>query len=295
MKPVYVVIVNWRQSAATMHCLQAVLAQRESRVRCIVVDNHSEDGSADRIRARYPEVVVLENSVNGGFSAGCNLGIRYALRHDCEFIWLINNDAIPAPEALCEMRAVMATSPTIGAVGAMLLENGQMMRGGGRVSYVWGRTFHALATGPVPRLDYLVGTSLLLRRDAIESVGGFDHQAFFLYWEDTDYGLRLRQHGWGLAVAEQAVVAHFGAGSLGRDHPDRAYHVSRSATIFFRRYARRPWIPIGVGLIGRVCKHLLVGRWRSVMPTVRGGVDGWHALITMTADSSVAVHHVGSS
>ncbi|MBN6740049.1 glycosyltransferase [Acidithiobacillus sp. MC6.1] len=147
--------------------------------------------------------------------------------------------------------------------------------GGGRVSYLLGITRHICRPVADDRLDYLTGASLLLRREAIEAVGLFDTSRFFLYWEDTDYGLRLRRAGWQLAVAKDALVWHDESSSLGAASPQKDRYVAASSVRFYRKYAAFPVVPILIGNLGRMAQRLMRGEPRRVLAVASGVWRGW--------------------
>ncbi len=105
------VIVNWRLKEETCTCLQS-LDDLDFPCRVIVVDNGSNDGSVDYLRERFPGVELLELPSNLGFAAACNKVIMQALENDsCEFIFILNNDAVIHPHALTELNSCGRYSP----------------------------------------------------------------------------------------------------------------------------------------------------------------------------------------
>jgi hypothetical protein len=175
------------------------------------VDNGSTDESVARIRAAHPEVLLLESGKNLGFAGGNNIGIRHALADGAEYVWLLNNDTKPAPDALSALVAKALTDRRIGAVASVCYHAGQPSTvqawAGTRVN-LW---IGYVRNSTVPRSDdwfeALYGASLLIARAAIEDVGLLDER-FFLYWEETEFCLRLRQNGWRLAAAPNSRVLH---------------------------------------------------------------------------------------
>jgi hypothetical protein len=140
-------------------------------------------------------------------------------------VWLLNNDVIVEPDALAALCERMNIRPDAGAVASVLvdMENRATVQvaGGGSFSRFTGVTrdlgrglrLAEVEESPAElyeaRLDYLCGASLLLHRNAMNAVGYFDER-FYLYYEDVDYSLRLRRHGYGLSLASKSVVCHRG-------------------------------------------------------------------------------------
>ena len=118
---VYIILLNWNSAADTLRCLRALTLLRGVQARVVVVDNGSEPADLERLRsgiARWGLAVELvETGENLGFGGGCNVGMRLTLERGAEFVWLLNNDAVPHPEALQAMLRVMARDGEVAAVG----------------------------------------------------------------------------------------------------------------------------------------------------------------------------------
>src|SRR4051812_8638607 len=97
---VFVCILNWNKSDETLACVSSVLAQDYPNFRVVVIDNGSTDESALALRKLAPPVEIIEHVENLGFTGGCNVGMRYALAHDGDYVWLLNNDCDCEPNTL---------------------------------------------------------------------------------------------------------------------------------------------------------------------------------------------------
>ena len=267
-----VITLNWNSAADTLRCLRAVALLRGEQAQVMVVDNGSEPTDLEQLRSgiarRGLAVELVETGRNLGFGGGCNVGIRLALERGAEFVWLLNNDAVPHPDALQAMLRAMEGDAQIGAVGSVIydLERPERVQtwGGGRVWRWAGVVRHHRRPVAARRLDYLTAASILLRREALERTGLFDDDTFFMYWEDADLCFRLRAQGWKLAVAGDAVIWHQRSSSLGHANPLKDYYVTTSSRRFLRRYAPRPRLAMTLGALGRIARRLLRGRWRNV-------------------------------
>ena len=258
---VTVVVLNWNGWQDTIACVASLQALTDVGYDILVVDNDSTDGSVVHITAALPGVNVLQAGGNRGFGGGCNVGIRHALAAGTQYIWLINSDATVAPNALAAMVRVADQNPALGAVGSVVFDAGTVdqiqLWGGGRVNLWLGRSNHRLSAGPI---DFVSGASVLLRCAALEDVGLFDEASFFMYWEDTDLGFRLRSAGWQLAVAPNSHIWHKQSASLGLGNPVLDAYATRSCVRFLRRHARVPKLSVALMLIRMLGKRILVGR-----------------------------------
>lgn len=269
MKRVAVVVLNWNGWRDTLACIASLQKLSYVNFELIVVDNGSTDGSQSHIEAQIPGIKVLQTGANLGFGGGCNVGIRQALEQGADYVWLINSDATVDANALTEMVHLADSLPLVGAVGSVLYEADKpeqvQMWGGGKVNLWGGLSRHQISP---TQLDFVSGASLLLRRDALLEAGLFDDQTFFMYWEDSDLGFRLRQAGWQLAVAEKSRVWHKLSASLGKGSCQLDLYFTRSGVRFLRRYSPASRVSI-LMMVGRmVLKRVLraeFGRARSVL------------------------------
>ncbi|OQW96357.1 MAG: hypothetical protein BWK77_05110 [Verrucomicrobia bacterium A1] len=235
---VHIVTLNWQNWRETFVLLHALRELRYDPFQTVVVDNGSKDDSVPRLRETFPEISILEEKTNLGFGGGNNAAIRRALDAGADYVWLINNDANPAPDALAALVDVAERDPRAGAVGSVILNRDRPEQvdawGGGTVVPWVG--YARFSRGPGEPLQYITGTSMLLKAAALRDVGLFDER-FFLYWEDTDLSFRLRQKGWNLAVAKSSRVWHTMSTTTGKDPYNRAYHIMRSHVLFLRKHA----------------------------------------------------------
>jgi GT2 family glycosyltransferase len=110
----------------------------------------------------------------------------------------------------------------------------------------------------------------LLRRKALEQVGLFDDQTFFMYWEDSDLGFRLRQAGWMLAVAEKSRVWHKLSASLGKGSRQLDLYFTQSGVRFLRRYAPVASVSVFSMVARMLLKRLLLGDFGRVRAVFQG-------------------------
>lgn len=226
---VAVILVNWRTPDMTLRAVESVFLQSRPPEHVFVVDNGSGDGSVEVLREALglmlERTTLVVNSDNRGFGGGCNPAITAALAAGYRYVWLLNSDAVPESTCLAALvRTAQAADQPLGAVGSLLVDTtglhkphyGSWMRPG------------ALTCGNVEQPDDLnhgfawcTAASLLLDCTAISVVGGFD-EGFFMYWEDADLNMRLRNAGFALLCAPDARVTH-DAGTSSADIPVQRY------------------------------------------------------------------------
>jgi GT2 family glycosyltransferase len=271
-------VLNWNGWQDTLACLAALARTEYSNLSVIIVDNGSTNDSVARIRAAFPQVPLIEVGKNLGFAGGVNAGIRRALEQTPDFIWLLNNDTEPRPDALTALVAKAASHPRFGAVGSVLLyahDPGTVQAwGGGRVNCWIGRASHATGPHEDTWFDYITAASVLLPRGAFDDIGLLD-EGFFLYWEDTDLSFRLRKRGWQLGVAAGSTVLHKENASTGdRSKVDR--FSTASGIRFLRKHSRAAWLSIPLFLTSRIGIRLARGQFRRT-GDITGGVRDYLA------------------
>ncbi|WP_210546268.1 glycosyltransferase family 2 protein [Rhodoferax sp. PAMC 29310] len=205
------VLVNWRQPELTVEAVQALARQTLRCVKVIVVDNGSGDGSAELLKASLPDALVVCNEKNAGFGVGCNSGIERALAEGVDYVWLVNNDAKLHEQCLEFLLACAQADLKVGAVGARICDpNRVVVDHAGTVMHPLTFTCrYTMLEVEVNEATYawLTGASILLSVPAVRQVGLFDSE-FFMYWEDADLCHRIRQAGFRLAIAPEAIVFH---------------------------------------------------------------------------------------
>lgn len=277
--PVACILLNWNGWRDTIACLAALAEVDYGNLSVMVVDNGSTNDSVARIREAFPEVLLIETDANLGFAGGCNVGIRHALSKGAQYIWLLNNDTEPDPAALRELMNKAATNPKLGAVGSVLMytqDPGRVQAwGGGRINVWFGRSVHSLTPREDEWFDYITAASILVPRRTLADVGLLD-EGFFLYWEDGDWGFRMRGRGWKLGVAAGSTVLHKEHASTGRNRRTIDRYVIASGIRFLKKHSPAPWLAVPLFISLRVCKRLLTGQFRRI-GDVTGGIRDYLA------------------
>lgn len=228
------IVVNWNGKDLLRSCLQSLKLQSHKDLEIIVVDNGSTDGSVEMISREFPEIRLVENTMNLGFSKPNNQGMAHA---GGEAFFLINNDAEAEKECLARLVSVLeedsetgmvapkiineADVKIIDSVGGLFIYPDGMSRGRGR-----GEEDHGQYDG-IKEILMPSACACLYRKAMIEEVGNFDED-FYAYCEDTDLGLRARLAGWKAVSAPKAVVHHKYSRTGGKYSPLKAFMVERN-------------------------------------------------------------------
>lgn len=259
-----VVIVNWNRRSDTMRCIESLVKSAYRSLDITVVDNASTDDSVSTIREAFRYVQIIQNQQNLGFAEGNNVALRKVISSDYEFVLLLNNDALVAPDAITQMMTVLDANPDVGVVGPAIcyLNSSQVVwSAGGRVDWLTGnvtspyynRMIDALPSVPY-EVDHASGCCLLIRTAAIRAAGLLDPR-FFMYYEESEWCVRIRRSGYGLMICPGARVWHDINPRVQEGSPSIAYYMTRNHLLFLRATGA-PW---------QAWVHTLVGQVRTVV------------------------------
>lgn len=233
-----IVIVNWNTRDLLRKCLQAVFASTGLSFRVVVVDNASEDSSADMVRTEFPDVLLIANADNIGFSGANNQGLRLmGLNQDTvmaespRYALLLNSDTEVPPTGLAEMVAYLDRQDRldVGAAGCKLVMLDGSLDLACRRSFPtplvsFYRMVGLSALFPRSRrfgrynmtyldpaveteVDSVVGAFMMVRSKVIQQVGLLD-EAYWMYGEDLDWAFRIKQAGWKIMYNPAITVLH---------------------------------------------------------------------------------------
>ncbi len=245
---VYIIVLSWNHWQVTAVCLRSLMLLTYTNYQVVLVDNHSTDETVKLTRQQYPTVHIIENNKNLGFAAGCNVGIRYAIEQQADYVFLFNNDAIAPINLLDRLISEAQQLPRLGMLTPILsyIDNPHLLWFAG--SYRHKLTLEAMSFGPLgPRqnkfpektetVDYIFGTAVLIPTQVFHQVGLFDER-FFLYYEDMDLCLRMQTKDYLLYVTPHVVVQHGVSASTQTLSTIRYYHKARSSILFFRKHVQ---------------------------------------------------------
>jgi hypothetical protein len=224
------------------------------------------------------DIVLITSAQNGGYAAGNNHGIRYALNDpDCAYLWLLNNDTVVRPDALTHLVKRCEEDPAIGICGSALVYYHDPVtlqaRGGARFNRWIGTSQHVgegaafpAEVMPMPgeKLDYIVGASMFVTRAFVDQAG-LMYEDYFLYFEEIDWACRLGALT--VAYAPQSVVYHKEGASIGMNRKTVQYgkggdfYLHRNRLVFARRNFALGIPVVALRLLVVAMKSVQAGRW----------------------------------
>jgi N-acetylglucosaminyl-diphospho-decaprenol L-rhamnosyltransferase len=278
-----VVVVNHNAGPYLAGCLDSIAASSgDVATEVILVDNASTDGSVERAAEAHPEVRVLKNPENRGFARAANQALASS---SAPFIMLLNPDARIVGGTLAGLVKVARERPLAGAIGPLVRNpDGTIQPSARRVPRLGEALAHAFL-GPVwpenpwtrsytlagwdrateREVEWVSGSAMLLRREAIDQVGPFD-EGYFMYVEDVDLCTRLRRAGWRVVFSPELEIVHKIGVSTKGQRGRMAFAHSDSIYRYYRKFRTD-----GAGvLLAPVVRVALWGR-AAMMSALRGG------------------------
>ncbi len=233
-----VIVLTWNGIEYLEHCLDAVLSQDYADLQVIVVDNNSTDGSADLVATRYPQVHLIRNNRNLGFSAGNNVGLRAA---DGDVMVLLNQDTVVQVGWL-EALVAAFEQPDVGIAGCKALyPDGTIQHAGG---FVYGTRVETEHTGrhepddgrfdQLRDADFVTGAALAISGIVLNRVGLLDEGFSPVYYEDVDWCYTAREAGFRVVYVPAARLVHHETPTARRESHEHKYtlHHGRLRFVF---------------------------------------------------------------
>lgn len=246
------IVVNRNTSDLLIKCLEHIFgSDLTTPPEVIVVDNGSTDDSVKRVRNAYPRVIVIEAGRNLGFASANNRAFAVA---NGEYLLLVNTDALLEKTCARTLLSLMQGRPEAGMAGPQLLN----ADGSAQTSY---EAVPTLATETLNRsllkrlfpsrypgkkrvlsgpesVEALIGAAMIIRRTALEQLGGFDEDYFF-FLEETDLAVRMRSAGWQVLHEPRARATHLQGATAKTHHAEARIEFYRSRYRFFEKHYGR--------------------------------------------------------
>ena len=239
---VYIIILNWNGYKDTIECLESLKKITYKNYKIVLIDNGSTDESVKILRTRYHKIKLIENKVNLGFAGGCNVGIKYALNRNSDYVLLLNNDTTVDKHFLSEL-VKFESSNNLSLISPLIYYQNTtnlIYSVGGKKTYLshypftdkFHKRYHKFKPNEILERDCLVGTALLINKKIVIINKYFDTD-YFMYVEDVDYSIRASLKGIKLFTVTSSVIWHKGSSSSGDEKSIfRLYYNSRNLIIF---------------------------------------------------------------
>jgi GT2 family glycosyltransferase len=230
------VILNTNRRDDTLECLDSLRRNSYPNHRIIVLDNHSIDGSVAAIREAHPDVQIVALEQNLGYAGNNNVGIEFAMQQGAEWVFVLNEDIILDGECLAKLVEVGEGDPQIGILGPLVYHHDEptvIQSAGGMLGEYWesihlGKDEVDQGQFKAPHLvEWISGCAIFVRRDAIEQAGMLDGN-YFIYWEETEWCIRIGRAGWKIVHVPQSRIWHKGVQRDYQPKPSFTYYGTRN-------------------------------------------------------------------
>lgn len=269
-KRIAIILVNWNGYEDTIRCIESIKACNDKNSNIIVVDNCSTNNSVQIIQQTFPDIDLIPHANNAGFGGGNNIGVRRANDLGAECIWLLNNDAMLLPDSIASARDFLENNPGADIIGTSVYEMDKesdiQSYGCGIVNFNIGKAYLISDREKIKDLDYITGTSMIMRMEVYDRMLGFDED-YFLYWEDTDFSYRAKDLGYKLGVAENVKILHKRSASSGVKTIFADKSFTESSIRFFRKHSHDRKYKRGILL--RIVKRLSEGKLKNAIMLIQ--------------------------
>lgn len=286
MPNVGIVISNYNGWQDTVQCLESLQKQTYRDFEIILLDDASTNDSVQQLQKHLPEnTVFLPQEANSGFAAVNNVGMRRALADGCDWVLLLNNDTVVAPDFL---ETLLRETPA-GAVSCpkmlfldppdeIWFAGGELDRATGKVKHLGGHEKDGPAFAEKKQVSFITFCCVLLPRQVVEEVGFLD-ETLFMYCEDVDYCIRLADAGVPLWFLPDARIWHKAGGSAGGMLS--VYYITRNTLYLTCKgksalQIRAKTLPVLISGAARYALTKLLGRKKGrSYGAFRGALDFW--------------------
>ena len=250
MKKLSIIIISYNSEKYIGTCLESLKNCGVVNYEIIVVDNNSEDKTAQIVqnyKMTIDHIIFVQNKNNFGFAKACNQGVKMAKG---KYILFLNPDTIVQPGALKILVNNIEKNPDIGVIGPMLLNPDRSLQYSigkyptivniiadripiiNKIFYteqIRHKAFYSYTREP----DWICGAALMVRKSIFSAIGGFS-QKYFMYGEDIDLCFNVKRSGYQIMYIPNAQIVHFNDGRNQEKQLNKFINIRKGFLIFFR-------------------------------------------------------------
>ena len=239
-----IILLNFNSYQDTFECVESILNSNESNYQIYIVDNASHDDSLLKLTDKFKEnktISFISSKENLGFSGGCNLGIKEALKQGFEFILLLNNDTIVTDSFLSEMLVIANSDTDVGIVGGKTLFNDDRKSIWDAGGYICEKTYRGIRRrenhpdiDSVNEVGFITCCLALVKAEVFKKIGLLP-EAYFFGSEEWEFSLRAQRNSFKLMFTPKSIIYH----KVGRSHDHTSakmlYNTYRNRILFVKR------------------------------------------------------------
>lgn len=246
---VAIILVNYNGEKYNIECIESIKKSSYKNYQIYFIDNKSSDNSVDQIKKKkYSNMTIIENKKNMGFSEGNNIGIKKANLDGCQFILLLNNDT-SIKENMIENLIKTSYDNELAVVAPKIYyyDNKEIIwSAGGGIDWNKGLPIQyginqadSIEYSKMKEIEFATGCCMLIPMQVINKIGLMSKE-YFLYYEDTDYSMKIQNAGFKLLYQPSAMMYHKVSASTGGEESKLyIYYMSRNRMIFNKKYNKK--------------------------------------------------------
>lgn len=239
-----IILLNFNSYQDTFECVESILNSNESNYQIYIIDNASQDDSFSRLKNDFQEdirISFLFSKENLGFSGGCNVGIKEALKRDYDYVLLLNNDTIVTDSFLSEMLSIAKKVTRVGIVGGKTLFNDDRKSIWDAGGYICEKSYRGIRRrenhpdiNDVNEVGFITCCLALVKAEVFHKIGLLP-EAYFFGSEEWEFSLRAHRAGFKLMYTPKSIIYH----KVGRSHDHTSakmlYNTYRNRILFVKR------------------------------------------------------------
>jgi len=234
---VFIIILNYNGKGVLCACLSSIFKSDYPKFEVVVVDNGCEDESFEEARQQFSDAHFIKNPENFGFAKGNNVGIRFALEKNADFILVLNNDTLIEKTTISSLVKSAKNNPSYGIGSPLIFDiDNKVWFAGGAIDWLRMKTAHtSQARYDKPyKTECVSGCAMFVKKEVFKKIGLFDEH-YFLYYEDSDFSMRAKNAGFDLLMIPSARIRHMEQSN--QKNASKIYWLVLSGLIFFNAHS----------------------------------------------------------
>lgn len=284
-----VIILSFNTREITARCLKRLKlsvvscqTRFKNKIKVIVLDNNSSDGSVQMIKSDFPWVKLITSKENTGFSKGNNIVMKQV---KTPYILLLNSDVYLEEESLYKALAYFRVNLNCDVLGARLnyvsgilqLSAGDLPNPLNIILWIFGlRGFHPRSNAyfsKAHKVGWIMGAFFMLKREVFERTGGFDEK-IFMHTEEVEWCKRIKKRGYKVWYVPQVSVVHLHGASTNFDLTAGFLNELKGISYYLKKHFRYAYLPVKLflifGLIFRVIAFFILGKHKRAKVYLEG-------------------------
>lgn len=241
---VFIIILNFNSFNDTKACLLSVKAMEYDNYEVVVVDNSDTNEDYNRLKSEFKDCSIIKAERNLGYANGNNIGIKYALKNDMEYVCILNADVVVEKDFLHKVMKVFKEDEQIGILGPCICEYNDRQRvqtAGADISLFTGltkRKYRGYSYSEIPKanlsVDFLGGACFVCKREVFDKIGLIPEN-YFLFFEETEFCIKAKKAGFKLLCVLNSRVYHKGSATISRFGGLSYHFLNRNRVVFIKR------------------------------------------------------------